>query len=70
MTNKMRTKIMKEETKEKMMSPMGYAKREKGESMKKEMLERIAKEKAKNAVIPIGSRLNRRRKNRLGKQII
>jgi hypothetical protein len=52
MSNKMRAKILKSEMAEKKMSPMGYAKKEKGESMKREAMENMAEKKSMMAMKP------------------
>lgn len=48
----LKAKLKKEEMKEDKMSPMGYAKREKAEPMKKEAMEQMAEMKTKKAMKP------------------
>ena len=54
-----RVKIMKSEMGEKKLSPMGYAKKENKESMKREAMESMAEKKSKMAMMP--SKMYRRR---------
>jgi hypothetical protein len=60
MSNKMRAKLMKEEMGEKKMSPMGYAKKEKKESMKKEAMEQMGEMAGKKAMMAMKPSMMRR----------
>lgn len=62
MGSKMRAKLMKEEMGEKKMSPMAYAKKEKGESMKKEAMEKMGEMAGKKAMMAMKPSMMRKRK--------